>query len=74
MFSMAQIPFYKHAPKGRKNFLSYGYTIRKCLELLELDEYTQYFPYLKSREKLICADKVWFQICKELKWQFIPSV
>jgi Zn/Cd-binding protein ZinT len=74
MFKMIQIPFFKHAPKNRKNFLSYSYTIHKCLQLLELDEYLKYFPLLKSREKTFQMDEVWQKICAELNWQFIPSL
>jgi hypothetical protein len=73
MFKMIQIPFFKHAPKTRKNFLSYSYTIHKCLQLLELDEYLPYFPLLKSREKTFQMDIVWKKICEELNWHFYPS-
>jgi hypothetical protein len=74
MFKMIQIPFFKYAPKSRKNFLSYSYTIHKCLQLLELDSYLKYFPLLKSREKTFQMDEVWQKICQELNWQFIASV
>lgn len=74
MFKMIQIPFFKHAPKNRKNFLSYSYTIHKCLQLLELDEYLKYFPLLKSREKTFQMDEVWQKICQELSWQFVSSL
>jgi hypothetical protein len=73
MFKMIQIPFFKHAPKTRKNFLSYSYTIHKCLQLLELDEYLPYFPLLKSREKTFQMDTVWKKICEDLNWHFYPS-
>jgi hypothetical protein len=73
MFKMIQIPFFKHAPKTRKNFLSYSYTIHKCLQLLELDQYLPYFPLLKSREKTFQMDGVWKKICEELNWHFYPS-
>jgi hypothetical protein len=74
MFKMIQIPFFKHAPRNRKNFLSYSYTLHKCLQLLELDEYLKYFPLLKSREKTHAMDEVWKKICGELLWHFYPSV
>jgi hypothetical protein len=74
MFKMIQIPFFKYAPKSRKNFLSYSYTIHKCLQLLELDEYLKYFPLLKSREKTFQMDEVWKKICEELNWEFYSSV
>jgi hypothetical protein len=74
MFKMIQIPFFKHAPRNRKNFLSYSYTLHKCLQLLELDEYLKYFPLLKSREKTHAMDEVWKKICVDLSWHFYPSV
>ena len=74
MFKMIQTPYLKHAPPGRKNFLSYSFTIRKCLELLEKDEYLEHFKFLKSREKLHQQDLIWQRICNDLGWQFIPSL
>ena len=73
MFKEIQTPFMKHCPEERKNFLSYSYVLHKFCELLELDELLQYFPLLKSREKLQQQDKIWKKICEELKWEYIPS-
>jgi hypothetical protein len=74
MFSEIQAPFLMYCPNDRTNFLSYSYILYKFFELLELDEYKVYFPLLKSRDRLICHDQIWAQICKYLHWQFIPSV
>lgn len=74
MFKQIQPLFNKHAPKTRKNFLSYSYVLYKLLELLEKDEYLKYFPLLKSREKLQSQDNIWECLCKELNWQFIKSI
>jgi len=74
MFKEIQTPFMKHCPEERKNFLSYSYVLHKFCELLELDELLQYFPLLKSREKLQQQDKIWQKICNELQWQYIPSI
>lgn len=74
MFKMIQIPFFNHAPKNRKNFLSYSYTIHKCLQLLELDEYLKFFPLLRSREKTHQMDQTWKKICEDLSWSFLPSL
>ena len=52
MFKEIQVPFMKHCPENRKNFLSYSYVLHKFCELLELDYLLEYFPLLKSREKL----------------------
>lgn len=74
MFKLVQPAFLKHAPKKRKNFLSYSYVLFKFVQLLERDEYLPCFNLLKSREKLFEQDKVWAKICGELHWQFIPSL
>lgn len=74
MFKLIQPFFLKHAPKTRKNFLSYNYVLRKCVELLERDEYLPLFPTLKSRQKNFEQDLIWEKICRSLNWQFIPSL
>jgi predicted nucleic acid-binding Zn-ribbon protein len=74
MFIEIQPSFQKHCPAGRSNFLSYSYVLYKFCELLELDEYLPNFPILKNRDKLFCQDKIWQQICADLRWQFIRSV
>ncbi len=38
------------------------------------DDYLQFFPLLKSNEKLYAQDQIWKKICKDLRWEFIPSV
>ena len=74
LFKEIQIPFMNNCPPGRKNFLSYSYVLHKFCELLEFDNLLEYFPLLKSREKLHAQDLIWEKICKDLKWQFIPSL
>lgn len=74
MFKDIQHPFQKHCPSDRKNFLSYSYVLHKFCELLELKEFLKCFPYLKSNEKLRQQDAIWKNICKELKWEYIPSI
>ena len=74
MFKEIQMPFQNHCPIERKNFLSYSYILHKFVQLLELDEFIPCFLLLKSREKLHQQDVIWKNICKELKWEFIPSI
>ena len=74
MFNEIQAPFDKHCPPDRKNFLSYSYVLYKFCELLSEDEYLVYFPLLKSRDKLASQDSIWKDICRELRWEFIPTV
>lgn len=74
MFRQVQPSFEKHCPKLRTNFLSYSYVLHKFFQLLELDEFIKYFPLLKSRDKLKQQDQIWALICKDLNWDFIPSI
>lgn len=74
MFIEIQPSFQKHCPKDRSNFLSYSYVLYKFCELLELDEYLHCFPLLKNKDKLYQQDKIWQNICIDLKWQFIRSI
>ena len=73
MFREIQPSFKKHCPKGRRNFLSYGYVLYKMCELLEMDEYLPCFPLLKNRDKLYLQDKTWEKICSEMGWQYIST-
>jgi len=74
MFKDIQKPFDDNCPSERKNFLSYSYVLYKFCELLGEDEYLQYFPLLKSKEKLYQQDVIWKNICNDLKWEFIPTI
>lgn len=74
MFQQIQNPFEKYAPKMRKNFLSYSYTLHKMCQLLRQDHLLPKLPLLKSREKLYQQDVVWKGICTEMKWKFFPSL
>ena len=74
LFLQLQHPFNLFCPEIRKNFLTYGYTLYKIFELLELDEYLCNFNFLKDRKKLYEQEQIWKKICNELKWEFIPSI
>ena len=74
MFAQIQVPFMKHAPPNRRNFLSYSFVLHKFLQLLGHDDLLQHFPLLKSRSKLFEQDRVWKDICQELNWEFIRTI
>tara|TARA_B110000285_G_scaffold199210_1_gene232215 strand:- start:761 stop:1675 length:915 start_codon:yes stop_codon:yes gene_type:complete len=74
MFKEIQAPFDKNCPVERKNFLSYSYVLYKFCELLSEDDYLECFPLLKSKEKLYQQDVIWKKICKDLEWEFIPTI
>ena len=73
-FGEIQAPFERHRPKGRKNFLSYSYTLHKLCQLIGRYDLAIMFPLLKSRTKLYVQDETWEKICSDLNWQFIPSL
>jgi len=74
MFKEVQGPWMKYCPNDRANFFSYPYIFFKFFQLLDKDEYLPYCRLLKSREKLQEHDEVWKKICRDLRWQFIPTV
>lgn len=74
LFVDLQAPYSKYCPDDRVNFLNYYYTAYKLCELLGEDKYLEYFPKLKDREKRIEQDAIWCKICKELNWEFIPTI
>lgn len=74
MFMDIQEPFEKCCPSNRKNFLSYNYVLFKFCQLLNENEIINYFPLLKSREKLYQQDCIWKDICKVMNWTYTPSV
>ena len=77
MFDEIQNPFEKYSKiicPLRKNFLNYNYVFYKMCELLKKDEFLNYFPLLKCREKLYEHDLIWKGICTDLRWEFIATI
>lgn len=75
MFNAIQEPFDRHKHVvGRNNSLSYSYLLYKICELLGEDDHLEHFSLLKCPQKLWLCDQVWQLICKDLLWEFIPTV
>lgn len=81
MFQQIQEPYEQFKPSGRKNFLSYSYTLHKFFQILGLHEFAKYFPLLKSTDKLRQQDDIFKKIVghmsqtdKNTKWVFYPSI
>ena len=74
MFKETLQLFSEICPNTRTNFLSYSYVIRKFLEILNERQYIEYFPLLKSKEKLYQQDLIWKTICNKLKWKYYPTI
>ena len=58
----------------QRHFLSYSYVLYKFAELLCEDDLLPHLSLLKSHEKLHAQDVIWKNICKDLNWEFYPSV
>lgn len=81
MFRQIQEPFERYKPSNRRNFLSYSYCLHKFFQILGLDEFSKYFPLLKSADKLRQQDDIFKKIVAEMaqkdqtiKWVFYPSI
>lgn len=74
MFRDIQKPFAIYCPKNRKNFLNYSYVLHKFCELLDLDQYINYFPLLKNNAKLLQHDRIWKNICQYMNWKYYKSI
>ena len=74
LFMEIQKPYAKHCPDDRVNFLNYYYVLYKMCELLDEKSFLPYFPMLKDPVKRIEQDEIWKKICKELHWEFVPTI
>lgn len=74
MFRQIQEPFEKYKPNGKRNILNYNYIFYKFFELLGKDDLLKYFPLLRHNNKNREHDEVWKKICRELNWEFVPSI
>ncbi len=74
LFMEIQKPYSKYCPNQRVNFLNYYYVLYKLCELLREDEYLPHFYMLKDQIKRMEQDEIWKNICKELEWEFIPTL
>jgi len=74
LFLDIQKPYSKHCPDDRVNFLNYYYVLYKMCELLDERVFLPFFPMLKDPVKRIEQDSIWKNICKELEWEFIPTI
>ena len=74
LFMEIQMPYAKHCPDDRVNFLNYYYVLYKMCELLDERSFLPFFPMLKDPVKRIEQDEIWKKICKELQWEFVPTI
>ena len=74
LFKKIEKSFNKVCPSNRNNFLSYSYVLNKIFQLHGNNNMSEYFPLLKSRDKLKYQDEIWKKICEDLNWVFYPSL
>lgn len=74
MFHMVQEPFNRHCPKDRVNMMSYAYLLRKMAESLGWNDFAEFFPLLKSRQKVHSQDVIWKKICDDVGFNFVKSI
>lgn len=72
MFNEIQPAYEKHNTE-RTNFVFYPYVFRKFCELQGYTHITGFLTHLKSRKRLGSNELLWKKICKDLKWEFIPT-
>ena len=73
LFKRIDKSFNKFCPYDRRNFFNYNYLLHKLFQLINLNQYLDYFPLLKSKEKLFKQDEIWKLVCKDLNIIYIPN-
>jgi len=73
-FNELQAPYFRHCPDNRENFLNYNYTAYKLCERRQHYEFLSHFHMIKDRHKLIEHDSIWEKMCRDLGWQYIPTI
>jgi len=66
--------FRKKKPTDRSNFLNYSYFLNKIFRILNLEQYSSFFPLLISPPNLQKQDKMWEPICLAQGWKFYKSI
>ena len=74
LFIEIQKPWAIHCPANRTNFFNYTYTLYQLCTLLDQTQYLPYIPMMKDREKQLEQDMIWKKVCRNLDWQFFPTV
>lgn len=74
LFIETQGPWSSYCPPTRNNFFGYMYVLYQLLVLLDQKQYLPYISLLKSDMKERDMDKIWELVCRDLDWQFFPTV
>jgi hypothetical protein len=74
LFIEIQKPWALYCPPDRINFFNYTYTLYQLCVLLDQPHYLKYIPLLKDTAKQKQQDEIWKNVCRDLDWQFFPTV
>lgn len=61
-------------PPGRKHLLHYNYVLRQLCRLIQRHDLEEYFPLLKTREKLAWTEAQWMKVCERTYWPFYSQL
>lgn len=70
LFKQVDKSFSKFCPKDRSNFFNYNYLLHKLFKIMNMEQYLEYFPLLKSKEKLMKQEEIWKMVCKDLNLEY----
>jgi hypothetical protein len=74
LFIEIQKPWAIHCPVNRTNFFNYTYTLYQLCVLLDQTQYLPYIPLMKDHDKQLEQDLIWRKVCKDLDWEYHPTV
>jgi hypothetical protein len=74
LFIEIQKPWATHCPADRTNFFNYTYTLYQLCVLLDQTKYLPYIPLMKDPQKQRDQDAIWKKVCKDLDWEYFPTI
>lgn len=73
LFKKIDKSFIKFCPKDRSNFFNYNYLLHKLFKIMNMNNYLEYFPLLKSKEKLTKQEEIWKLVCNDIGIQYMDD-
>ena len=61
-------------PPNRKHLLHYNYVLRQLCRLIGRADLEEYFPLLKTRDKLVWTEAQWRRVCELNYWTFYSQL
>lgn len=72
MFLDLQRPFEASKMDGRKNMLNYNYIFNRLFQRMGCEEFSMFFPLIKSKGKMRALDETWERMSDSMGWEFKP--